>query len=209
MQPQGPYVPNPAPSSLPPGYEFMASTPPPKRASSVPSSMIMRVVIVVVGLIVLLILFSVIKGIFSGGSNKPQLLSVAQDQQELIHLTTNALLVQTLSTSSKNAAITTQLSITSEQSQLLHYMVKTGIKVNAKQLSLKLSLATDKELTDAAAASSYDATLKTILQTKLGVYQKDLKQAYAKTSGPKGRELLKGDYDGAGLLLIQLDSPAN
>ncbi len=115
----------------------------------------------------------------------------------------------TLSIANQNFAITAKLSLTSTQTQLLAYMKSNGKKVSTKALSSKVSTTTDKQLSDAVANSTYDATFKQVMQTQLTNYQKDLSAAYKQTKGPKGRQLLNQEYYGAQLLLTQLNSPAS
>lgn len=213
MQPQAPFSPSPVPATsptpgnLPPGYEFITSPNKPQTTRG-PSSPVKRALVVLGGLLVLLILFVFIKSLLSGGGNKPQLLSVVQDQQELIHLSTASQQETTLSITNKNFAVTAELGLTSDQSKLLHYASKDGLKLNKKLINRKVSLAVDKQLADASAASTYDTAFRTIMQTKLSVYQSDIKQAYAKTKGRTGRALLKENYSSAQLLSQQLN-PAN
>jgi hypothetical protein len=164
------------------------------------------------GLVVLLILFSIVKGLLGGGSNLTPFISIAQDQQELIHLTTNATQQQSqgqsMTTIDQNFAITSQLSITSAQAAIIKYMATNGKKVNTKTLSLRINTATDTQLTGSAAAGNYDQTFQAIMKDKLVAYSNGLKQAYKQTSGPKGRTLLADDYRQAQLLLVQLNQPA-
>lgn len=204
MQPQGPYSQTPAPGNLPAGYEFLSGGSAPQKTTSGPSSTLKRVLVVAIGLIILIVLFTVVKGLLSGGSNKPQLLSVIQDQTVLIHLSTDAQEQKALSVMNKNFAITTQLSLSSERSQLLSYANKNGAKFKPKQVSLKLSLATDQKLAAASTASTYDSTFKEVMLAKLSLYKSDLKQAFAKTKGTNGRALLSKQYDSADLLSRQL-----
>jgi hypothetical protein len=204
MQPQNNYTPGPLPTNLPPGYEFMASSPAPKKSAGVPNSPLIRAAVVLGGLLVLIVIFSIVKGIISGGGNRPQLLSVAQDQVEIIHIVTAAQLEQSLSVTNRNSALTTELAVTSGRSQVLTYMAKAGYKVKPKELALKISPLTDKKLADASVNSAYDTTYQSVMQTELTTYQQDIKAAYAKTKGTYGQGILKAQYDGATLLIEQL-----
>jgi hypothetical protein len=165
-----------------------------------------RIILVVAGIFILLILFVGFKNLLAGSnSSTPSLVTVAQDQQELAHLaqdgTTNA-----TASNLKNFAYTTQLSLKSEQSDLVAYLKKNGHKTGTKELNLKVSKALDAQLAAALTTSTYDATFKQTMQTKLTSYQQTLKQAYAQTKGPKGRALLNDDYKASELLLKQLGS---
>ncbi|MDL2341539.1 MAG: hypothetical protein QFB87_00465 [Patescibacteria group bacterium] len=203
MHPQQNYS---APNS-PNNYDFIVNpAAPPKRNPLAGGSTISRLVMAVVGLFVLLLLFVVARNLLTTDtSNLPALVRVANEQQELIHVTTEATSgQQPLSSANRNTAVTTNASLTTARSELLSYLATQHKKVDKKQLVYTNAKAVDAQLTAAASASTYDATLHQILKTQLDSYQLSLKQAYAKTTGPKGRELLNKQYDEAGLLLRQL-----
>lgn len=207
MQPQQPYQ-VPPPQQPAPNYDFILSpAAPPKRRPLGGGSMLSRLLLVGGILVVLMIVFVVIKNLASGPSNYPVLLTVAQDQQELIHLSTAAGQQQTLATAAKNFATTAQFGLTSQQAQFTDYLKKNGHHVPAKTLNLKISKTTDDQLAAAASAGTYGQTFKEVMQSQLTTYSQDLKRAYAQTTGRKGRQLLSNDYDAAQLLLQQLSSP--
>lgn len=204
------------PAVLPPGatpppageqsqYDFIMNPQQPKRPGFFAGTGTLgRVLLVVVGLFVLLVLFIGAKNLLAGSNlSVPDMVAVAQDQQEIIHLATNG--YQNVDTSDlKNFSVTTELSVTSEQQDLLNYLKTYGHKVSDKQLNLKVSQATDDQLTSAQAASTFDSTYTSIMQNQLTTYQAALKTAFASTKGPKGRALLSQQYTDAGLLLKQL-----
>lgn len=216
MQPNyPPNSPYQQPAPQPSGYDFITNpAPAPKRGPNLlPSnaSAPVRIAIVVGGLFILLILFLIIKGILSGGGGTPALISVAQEQQEIIHLATNATgNTQTgLSTTNENFAVTAQASLTSAQQQLITYLANNNHKVKAKALSLKIDASLDQELQTAATNSTYDSTFKQAMQNQLAAYQQALRAAYKQTAGPKGRALLSNQFNASQLLLQQLNEPAS
>lgn len=209
---------NPSPQ---PDYGFIMEPPKPaRRGLNLPGfnpggSMLIRGAIALGGLLVLLIIFLIIKSLLSGGGNTQALITVGQDQQQMIHIITNGpgqaaqQAAQTaLSPADQNFAATAQASLTSARHQLTEYMAKNGKKVSLKTLSAKLNPSIDQQLTSAAANTTYETTFKSIMSNQLKKYESDLRTAYNQTKGPKGRALLNQDYQGAQLLLDQLNSPA-
>jgi hypothetical protein len=213
MQPNNPYQPVPPPQ--PHEYDFLVnSQKPPKRSFSLPgnSSKPIRIAIVVGGLLILIIVFSVIKSALSGGGNTQALITVGQDQQQIIHITTSITQGDqqtSLSTTNQNFAVTANASLTSAQTQLVAYMKTNGHKVSAKTLGLRVSANTDEQLKTAIANTTYDSTFQSVMQTQLSNYEQALRAAYKQTSGPKGRKLLTDQFNGAQLLLQQLNTPAS
>jgi hypothetical protein len=215
--PQANYTPNPVQDRTSPDqpYSFITNpAPPPKQSlmGRLPggNSIALRIGFVAGGLIVLLILFSVIKGAFSGGPDiTTSFTTIVQDQQELIHLATNANLQPDLSTGNKNLAATMQGALASSQVKTISYLASSHKKINPKTLNLKVSQATDAQLTAAAAATTYNQTFHDIIQTKLTAYSSALQQTYKLDKGKKGRALLNDSYKQAQLLQAQLATPAN
>lgn len=220
LSPEPPPAPPPAP--LYPGnevqpqaqpskeYEFIVNPGKPARRPWLPggNSLPMRVLLAGGALLALIIIFIVVKGFFGGGGTTlTSFVGIAQDQQELIHLATNAGLQTNLTTVNKNFAATAQLSLTSSQSALGKYLSNNGHKVSLKTLNLKVSTSLDEQLANAATAATYDQTFQQIAKTKLNAYMNDLSQTYKLTKGKNGRALLNDDYNQAQLLLVQLNSP--
>ncbi len=208
-----PAPPNPSQS---PDYSFIMSPPEAPKSNKVPSSNSLwkRLVLIFAVLVIVLILFSVVKNFLSNSPNQSALIGVAQDQQVLIHLTSTASQQQqggenSLSTGTQNLVATTEPVMVTAQGSLLNYMKNNGMKVKSKQLTLKISGATDSQISASVSAGTYDPTFRQIMQNELGTYEQDLRHAYSLTKGPKGRQLLSNQYNGAQLLLQQLTSPAS
>jgi hypothetical protein len=216
QQPQLPPVPDPYAQPQqgqqqmhPQSYDFIMSPSgePPKRRMSFGSSMPMRILAVLVVVLVLVLAANMARSFLSSGSsNSLQMLSVAQDQQSIIHLTTLAQQQKGLSTPSQNFTVTAELSLTSQQAEHISYMQQNHIKVKSKQLGLKVDPSLDTRLTDAAASGNLDATYKEVMTTQLNGYKAALQDAYQHTPGPIGRKLLSKEFDSANLLLTQLNS---
>jgi hypothetical protein len=222
VQPTEPQQPAEIPPTGPnsPDYNFIMEPPkPPRRGPSLPgfgsgSSLIVKIGVVLGGLLVLIVIFSIAKNLLAGPGNTPALTSVVQSQQDMIHILTNGAGSQNqqqavLSDSTQNFASTASLSLTSAQQQLLTYMANNGKKVNAKKVTASIDTSTDQQLAAAAANSTYETTFKQVMQTELTNYEKALQAAYKQTTGPRGRKLLSDEFNGAQLLLTQLNTPSS
>jgi hypothetical protein len=200
MQPQQPYNPTP-------NYDFIMSPAPPPKKSLVPlptnSSLLQRIAIAGGGLIILIIIIIVFASLLKGGGNNSALVSIAQQQNELIRIATLGT-QQATDQSAKNFAQSTELSLTTEQQQLLTYLKTNGTKVSTKQLGLTKNAKTDTTLSAAQAASTFDSTFEQVMQSQLTSYAQSLKTTFGNTTGPKARQLLSNDYSAANLMLQQL-----
>jgi len=202
MPPQNPNPQNNA------AYDFFLKDEKPKRTfGGGPTSTKGRIFVVAAGFFILLIIIIIFVSSLSGGKT-PNLLKVAQDQNEIVRISTAGAL-KAAHTSTKQFAITTQLSVGSAQTDLLAYLKKNGVKYSPKQLGLTHSLTTDQQLTSAAAASLYDQTYDSIMKSQLQTYSSDLKVAFTATHAAQLRTLLNNDYKGAQLLLTQVADDNN
>jgi hypothetical protein len=163
--------------------------------------MLQRVAIFGGGLVLLLILVIVFVSILtSGGKEKTQdLLTIAQEQTELIRVATDGTTHATTQPM-QNLAQNVQASITSDNVALLAYMKNTGQKVAPKQLVLKHNNTTDTTLTTAQENSTYDSAFKDVIQTDLDAYGAALHKAIDANPGPKGKAILTQQYEAAKLL---------
>ncbi len=187
-------------------YDFFLKEEKPKRSLG-PTSAKGRVFVVVSGFIILIILAIAIVSSLSKSST-PDLLKVTQDQNEIVRISTAGALNAT-STSTKQFAITTQLSVASAQTDLLALLKKNGVVYSVKQLSLTQSAATDQQLATAASASLYDQTFDTIMKSQLQTYSNDIKTVFVTSKSATLRTLLNNDYKGAQLLLTQVSDNSN
>ncbi|MDB5164972.1 MAG: hypothetical protein JWL89_598 [Candidatus Saccharibacteria bacterium] len=210
QSPQQMYPPNQTPvAPHPQEYEFIMNPDQPgagRKFTGLPqggNSILRRVLLVVGSLVLLVILLSVGKNLLSNKPNLTQYVAIAQEQQEIIHLAKAATDEKSLTTTNKNFAVTTQVSLTTGQTKLIQYLRQNGQKLNDKTLNLKVSASTDEKLTAAATANNYNPVFQEVMNTQLTNYQQITKQAMT-GSGPKGRELLTNQLKASDLLLQQL-----
>lgn len=172
-----------------------------------PGSPLVRVIYISVILIILLVVIKSLTGQI-GKSNFTPYIGIAQEQQAMVHLVTNAGDQDNLTPATQNFAATAQFSLTSSRNDITQYLLLNHQKVDPKILGLKISASTDEELTNAGSAGTYDQTFQTIMKDRLTTYTNSLKKAYLETKGKKGHDLLNDDYNQAQLLLTQLGQAA-
>lgn len=210
-----PPAPPPAPLTGPPygqqdqSYNFITDSPEPPKRSLLQTltgggSWRGRIILAGAGMLAFLVLILVLRAIVGGGGNAAVLISVVQDQQEIIHLAENASNEQSLSSKNRNFAATAQLAVASSQSQLIGYLTAGGKKIDEKQLNLKVSPTTDEQLVASASTGTYNQTFEEVMRSKIDEYGRDLQKAYEENKGPKGRAILTDSYKQAELMATQL-----
>jgi hypothetical protein len=208
MQPQQPYN-NP--------YDFIVNPEKPARKPMVslsgPGSGIgMRIAIATVIFVLIIIAATVVASLFKGSGNSTNMTSVAQDQAELIRVTTLATQDQSNDISTQTTLYFAQncdLSVSSEQQRLLAFLSKNGLKLSTAKLALKTNGQTTSALTNAAASSTYDTVFLNAMQGDMNTYIADIKTAYNASKSPTEKQILNTDYQDATLLNQQLKSAIN
>jgi hypothetical protein len=204
MQPQQPYSQPPQPP-VPENagqYDFIVNNGTPANRPN-PKTMFLFIGGTVV-LVIALVWF--ILSLFLGGNSgsSAPLVTIAQEQTEIARIATAAAQSNHLtSQDTRNFTRNTQLTISSDNTDLLALLKTDGKKLDEKQLGLKRSATTDSTLEAANSSGTYDSTLTGILQTQLKAYQTSIKQAYATSTSNKEKSLLNSEYDHATLLLEQ------
>lgn len=161
-----------------------------------------RVIIISVGAVIVLILFIIISSILSsaGSGNVQQLTSIAEQQQEMIRVSTVGTNKATTS-GGRNLAITSLLHMTTAQQQVMIVLKDRHALPNQKILALKHSVATDNTLNAADLNNNFDNVFGQVMQTELTNYRNSLKAAYGSSTTSGERQILNTAYKSAGILL--------
>lgn len=203
-----------APQGPQSNYDFFLNAEKPPKRKLLPnlgggSSLAVRAVVIAVLLFAVIIIVAIGISLFGGSGKQPKLLTVAQDQNELVRVATEATTTgQDQSTQTTlNFAESAMLGLTSDQLQLTNYMAAHGGKPSAGQLAATKNTSTDTTLSNSIASSSFNATFINIMQNQLKSYEADLQSAFQSANTTAEKQLLTNEYGNAKLLLQQLNSP--
>jgi hypothetical protein len=181
-----------------PDYDFIVNANHTPKKSLIPGghSKQGRILIVVGGIILLILIASLVMVMLSSAGNgqKETLLKTAQQQAELIRVSKIGV-DKARDPAARNLAITTNLSLQSDQAALLSH-----VKLSSKEIALGKNTKTDIDLTSAEQSNRFDEVFTTTLQTELAAYQKTLKTAYDQASSKKLQASLSELYTHAGVL---------
>ncbi|MEI8338525.1 MAG: hypothetical protein WCF91_01185 [bacterium] len=189
-------------------YDFITSTASAPQTTSPlgGDNKFKRVLVVLALLVIVLVVLLVGKSLLAGKSNAPQLLAVAQSQQQVIQLSTNALEVPGLSVENRNFAITSKLSVGSDQKIILKNLADKKIKTSDAILNKKIDSVATKKLSDSIANNTYNETFKNTMKEKLQDYQDSLIPAYKSSATQKGKDLFNTMSESNDLLIKMLGS---
>ena len=187
-------------------YDFISSTSNAPQATNPLSggNTFKKVFVILALLVIVLIVFMIGKSLLGGKSNAPQLLAVAQNQQQVILLSKNALEVPGLSNENRNFATTAKLTVGSDQKIILTYLAKKKIKTSDELLNKNIDAEANKKLTTSIDNNTYNETFKTVMKEKLQLYQDSLVPAYKSSTTQKGKDLFNTISESNDLLIKML-----
>lgn len=185
-------------------YDFITQPPTRKKRSWLPSggSKRQRILVACAGLVILLILAAIVIGILgrSDSGLRADYLSLAQQQTELIRISEIGV-TKARSAEAKNLAVTTKLSLMSQQPAILKLAKKAGAKTDAKSLGGGKNTQTDSALTSAAQTNQFDVVFTKTMQTNLKKYQDTIKKIQGQVSAPATKDILAKDNENTDLLI--------
>ncbi len=166
-----------------------------------------RILIIAVGLIVLLIIISLVSSLITnaGQAGTKDLIELAQRQQEIVRVAQIGV-TKSKGQDARNLATNTQLTVASDQQQLLVKLKKSKKKISSKELGLRLNNRTDVLLRQADQNNQFDETFTKTITSQLTTYQKAITKSYGTNTDKTIRGLLKTEYNNA-TTLIGSDSP--
>jgi len=202
MQPDQPYGPPPPPA---PNYDFILNPEKQPKQSLhgkfMGNSFLVKIAAIAGGAVLFMVVAAVVVNLFfNNKASIDNLVPVVQAEQEIVRLSEAG---DAAEQATKNATVTTQFSVQSQQQQWLALLKKNGRAMPAEELALKKNTATDKKLASAEQNGTYDTVYAGVMRDQLTAYITLLKNTYANNENKTIRELLKTHYSEAQLLLQQ------
>ena len=137
------------------------------------------------------------------------LTNVVIEQQKIINLVKNDFIssnsTNQFSQAQINAIATINLTIPSEQKSLINYLKDSSYVIKSSTIGSVKTTSLDTQINNAAAAGNLTSTYNSIMKSELNNYLNYLSIGYNTTKGPKGKALLKQEYQNANTLLKQLN----
>lgn len=183
-------------------YEFIVNPNTPKHRVGLAGSFGMKIGLLVGGAALLMIVIAVLMSALGPKSVMPQLTEIAQQQQEIIRIASDAS-DKASGTDTTNFVTNVALSVTTSQNEVIAYATSHGQKLPPKVLALKQDAKTDTLLANAANAGTYDRTVASTLSDELTAYEGQLQKTYKATSSKKVKQLLQDCFTTASKLVQQ------
>ena len=201
---EAPPAPPPPPSAGNEQYDFIftpGEQPPEKKTLlSGDNPKRNRMLLVGVGAVVFIICASIVFNFISGlgRENTDALVSAAKQQQELIRVASIGV-EKSKTQAAKNIAITTKLSMQSEQAEMQAAL--KAAKLNPRKILVGSQNAkTDAALTNAEQNNRFDEEFLSIMTTSLKSYQETVRTAYNNAVSQKLKTALTTQYKSANAL---------
>jgi len=195
----------PAPSNANPNdYAFIMNPAKPTAKTSLFGGGSSKLILVVIALVIILLLV----GAFALLGNRPNpnqqaFLSLSQQQAELIRISSIGSAENDASAKTRTTALTTNMTVSTDATNLNSYLSKNGTSFKSEQLALGADANASKRLDTSLSTSTFDSVFNEILVAKLEKYQASLQQTYNQVSGDSAKQVLSTSYDHAELLTKQ------
>ncbi len=207
MPPSQPY--GPAPSEpKPEQYDFIVNYGKHSHSNKLialdNTSLKTRLLVTGIGGFVLIVIIWILVALLSSSTTSVSspLTSIVKQQADIAQVSLAAGQTAT-EQPTQNFAITTDLSLLSEQNAFVTYLRSLGSKPSSNDLQATPNSKTEASLRAAQNAGVYDQTYIAIAQSQLTTYEHSLQQAFANTNNLKERQLLSSAYNQAQLLMQQ------
>ncbi len=185
-------------------YEFITNptTPTKKRLFPGGNSLISRLIVISLGVVILFIIGLVAFSLFNSDSTslKNDYSDLVQQQAELIRVSDIGIQKSRQSTA-KNLAITSKLSLTSQQPGLLALAKKARAITDPKKIAAGADPKTDSALTSADQSNNFDEEFIKLMSANLAKYQKSLKNVYNASTNTKSKDTLSKNYNAISVLI--------
>jgi hypothetical protein len=188
-------------------YDFIVNPAQPKKTRLLPggNNPLVKKLAVIVGCVIIVAIVLGVGASLLGGkkTNTAELFSLAQTQHEIVRVATLGVSRAT-DQSAKNLAINTELSVATQQQQLVDFLAKHGRGTKDKELALTQNAATDRQLMQAQQTSTFDLAFAQIMQNQIQAYASTIKHLHATSTSTSAKALLNTDYIQTQLLLSQV-----
>jgi len=192
-------------------YDFILNPQKPKKSFNISGNSMPKKLFAILSILILLIVgFTIFKNLTTTKVlSISDLTNVVIEQQKIINLIQNDFTVSNssnqLNQSQINSIATINLSIASDQKSLINYLKNSSYVIKSSTISSVKTTSLDTQISNAAAAGNLTSTYNSIMKSELNNYLNYLSIGYNTTKGPKGKALLKQEYQNANILLKQLN----
>ena len=192
-------------------YDFILNPQKPKKAFNIGGNSMQKKILAILSILIFLIVgFTIFKNLTTTKVlSISDLTNVVIEQQKIINLVKNDFIssnsTNQFSQAQINAIATINLTIPSEQKSLINYLKDSSYVIKSSTIGSVKTTSLDTQINNAAAAGNLTSTYNSIMKSELNNYLNYLSIGYNTTKGPKGKALLKQEYQNANTILKQLN----
>jgi hypothetical protein len=192
-------------------YDFILNPQKPKKAFNISGNSMQKKILAILSILIFLIVgFTIFKNLTTTKVlSISDLTNVVIEQQKIINLVKNDFIssnsTNQFSQAQINSIATINLTIPSEQKSLINYLKDSSYVIKSSTIGSVKTTSLDTQINNAAAAGNLTSTYNSIMKSELNNYLSYLSIGYNTTKGPKGKALLKQEYQNANTLLKQLN----
>jgi ribosomal protein L33 len=192
-------------------YDFIMNpnAPAPKKPLGLggKNAFLVKIGLIAGGAVVLMIVIAIVVNSLTGSkTNTADLEALAATQTEIVRVAAQGTGGSSSATNVKSLAISTQLTILTQQETTINYLSTKNIKLNSKKLSANKNAETDTKLQAASNSSTFDTVFVGVMKDQLASYLSDLETYYKNSQNSDIKAILKTDFQQTQLLQQQIPS---
>lgn len=192
-------------------YDFIMNpgAPKPKKPLGLGSqnSFFVKIGLIAGGAIVFMIVATlVINTLTSDKTNTADLETLAATQTEIARVASKGTSGSSSTVSVRSFAVSTQLTMLTQQHTTVNFLATKNIKMNTKKLSAAVNGETDTKLQAASSSSTFDTVFLGIMKEQLANYLSNLETYYKNATNSDVKAMIQTDFQQTQMLQQQLPS---
>lgn len=171
------------------------------------NSFFVKIGLIAGGAIVFMIVAAiVINSLTADKTNTADLETLAATQTEIARVASKGTSGSSSTVTVRSFAVSTQLTMLTQQHATVNFLATKNIKMNTKKLSAAVNSQTDAKLQAASSSSTFDTVFVSVMKEQLAAYLSNLETYYKNATNSDVKAMIQTDFQQTQMLQQQLPS---
>jgi len=171
------------------------------------NSFFVKIGLIAGGAIVFMIVAAiVINSLTADKTNTADLETLAATQTEIARVASKGTSGSSSTVTVRSFAVSTQLTMLTQQHTTVNFLATKNIKMNTKKLSAAVNSQTDAKLQAASSSSTFDTVFVSVMKEQLANYLSSLETYYKNATNSDVKAMIQTDFQQTQMLQQQLPS---
>ncbi|HJP96821.1 MAG TPA: hypothetical protein VJ843_05640 [Candidatus Saccharimonadales bacterium] len=171
------------------------------------NSFFVKIGLIAGGAIVFMVVAAIVlNSLTSDKTNTTDLQTLAATQTEIARVASKGTSGSSSTVSVRSFAVSTQLSMLTQQQATVNFLATKNVKMSVKKLSAAVNSQTDAKLQAASNSSTFDTVFVSVMKDELSSYLSNLETYYKNATNSDVKAMLQNDFKQTQLLQQQIPS---